>query len=351
MGIFNRKPRVKALARAGDVDGLIAASRFQQLSSTAEGEVQDLGLRTRVAAIYALGELDWDRGHEAVVGGLTDPEDRVRTASIVVLFEHRAPEPIADGLRWLPREGNSRTLAVRALLELRKPGSSRQVADALVHQHADEPVAEEEMAALEDLLADGEDAAAKAEVVGLLAAAMRDEDEFVANRAVQLLVRLAPASVDALIEALPDPRAGHHAAVGLAEIKDARALQPLIEALDHSDSRARAAACAALGELRDSSAVEPLLRATQDPELTVRTRAGAALDQLGTVAVVIGISALLRPMIDGELEAGAEVAPELESGKVENESSFTRQSANATTLERVARLLEGLGTAGQSGVY
>ena len=66
---------------------------------------------------------------------------------------------------------------------------------------------------------------------------------------------------------------------------------------------------------------------------------------------MIGISALIRPMIDGALEAGGEVAPELESGKVETESSFARQPANATTLERVARLLEGLGTAGQSGVY
>ncbi len=351
MGIFNRKPRVKALARAGDVDGLIAASRFQQLSSSADGEVQDLGLRTRVAAVYALGELDGDRGREAVIEALRDPEDRVRTASIVVLFERSELEPIADGLRWLPREGNSRSLAVRALLELQEPGSARRVADALVHQLAEEPIAEEDMAALDELLGNGADAAAKGEVVELLAAAMRDDDDFVANRSVQLMVQVAPASVDALIEALRDPRAAHHAAVGLAEIKDTRALQPLIEALDHNDARARAAACAALGELRDSSAVEPLLRATQDPELSVRTRAGAALDQLGTVAVVIGISALLRPIIDDALEAGPEAAPELESGKVESESSFTRDPANATTLERVARLLEGLGTAGQSGVY
>ncbi len=351
MGIFNRKPRVKALARAGDLDGLIAASRFQQLSSSPEGEVTDLGLRTRVAAVYALGELNGKRGGEAVAEALTDPEDRVRMASIVVLFERSQPEPIADGLRWLPREGNSRSLALRALLELRQPGNARRIADALVHQQADQPIAEDDIAALEDLLEDGEGAAAKDEVISLLADGMREEDEFVANRAVQLMVRMAPASVDALIEALPDPGAGHHAAVGLAEVKDTRALQPLIEALDHDDARARAASCAALGELRDSSAVEPLLRATQDPELSVRTRAGSALDQLGTVAVVIGISALLRPMIDGALEAGPEVAPELEAGSVESETGFARSPANATTLERVARLLEGLGTAGQSGVY
>ena len=83
----------------------------------------------------------------------------------------------------------------------------------------------------------------------------------------------------------------------------------------------------------------------------MRTRAGAALDQLGTVAVVIGISALLRPIIDDALEAGSEVAPELESGEGRVRVELHRRAtANATTLERVARLLEGLRTTGQSGV-
>ena len=45
------------------------------------------------------------------------------------------------------------------------------------------------MAALDELLDNGDGAAAKGEVIGLLAAAMRDDDDFVANRAVQLMVR------------------------------------------------------------------------------------------------------------------------------------------------------------------
>ncbi len=343
MGIFNRKPRVKTMARAGDADGLIAASRYRELSSVHDDGVVDLGTRTRVAAIYALRDLGPTVGQEAVIEALADPEDRVRTAAIVVLFERSEPEPIADGLRWFPREGNSRYLATRALLELGVTGSAGMAADALVHQLPEEPIADDDIAAFEQLFAN-EPEGARDEVIGLLTEAIRDDDDFVANRAVQLLVRLAPASVEVLLDALPDPDAGHHAAVGLTEIKDSRALKPLIEALDHADARARAASCVALGELRDSTAVEPLLRASQDPELAVRARAGAALDRLGTVAVVVGISALLRPEIENALESGRGVEPQrLRAAKALPNPHNGRTVAGGTTLERVARLLEGLG--------
>ena len=66
----------------------------------------------------------------------------------------------------------------------------------------------------------------------------------------------------------------------------------------------RAAAAAALGALRDTGAVEPLLEATRDPDFTVRESAGAALDQLGTAAVMVGISALMRPALERSLPRG-----------------------------------------------
>ena len=139
---------------------------------------------------------------------------------------------------------------------------------------------------------------------------------------------------------------------GDSRIKDIRALEPLIETLDHPDPRARAASCAALGELRDPSAVEPLLRASQDPEFAVRAGAGSALNLLGTVAVVVGVSALLRPEHANTLEANSGPLPEVEPASDYRGSHAERAArAQPTTLERVALLLEGLGTAGQSGVY
>jgi HEAT repeat protein len=110
---------------------------------------------------------------------------------------------------------------------------------------------------------------------------------------------LGPISTEALIDELRVGRAPHRAASALCAIGDTRALGPLVEALEHRDPRVRIESAAALGELRDPAAVEPLLRATGDPELLVRAAAGAALDGIGTVAVIFGLSALVRPMIQG----------------------------------------------------
>jgi HEAT repeat protein len=63
----------------------------------------------------------------------------------------------------------------------------------------------------------------------------------------------------------------------------------------------------ALAELQDPAAVEPLLRATRDSDQSVRSQAGAALDRLGTTAVIIGVAALLRPMVE---EAAKAAEPE-----------------------------------------
>lgn len=97
--------------------------------------------------------------------------------------------------------------------------------------------------------------------------------------------------------------APHRAAAVLAHIKDSRALQLLIEGLRHRDPRARTECASALGELRDPGAVEALMQATRDPDHRVRSQAGWALDQLGTVAVVIGVTSLLRPVIDESIAA------------------------------------------------
>ena len=346
MGIFGRKPRVKALTRAGDVNGLIEATRYRDLAPGVDGRMIDQGVETRVAAIYALRDLGVEYGHQAVVESLTDPEDRVRAAAVVVLFERRDAHSIADSFRWLPREESSRWLAYRALGELPDADAPLSAANALVRQLSDEPLAEQDMAAFDQLIGESEENGALFE---LLAEALGDQNEFVGDRAAQLLMRLAPSSVDVLIGCLPDPAAGRRAALALGQIKDIRALQPLIEALQHSEAGTRAASCAALGELRDPSAVEPLLAATQDPDFTVRAGAGSALNLLGTVAVVVGISAILRPELANPLEETNRTNPEVEPAPEDRRPRADR--IQPTTLERVALLLEGLGTAGQSGVY
>jgi hypothetical protein len=73
-------------------------------------------------------------------------------------------------------------------------------------------------------------------------------------------------------------------------------LDPLVEALEHTNPEVRSRSCAALGELRSPAAVEPLLGAANDADPSVRASAGAALNRMGAVAVIFGISALVRPV-------------------------------------------------------
>jgi HEAT repeat protein len=135
------------------------------------------------------------------------------------------------------------------------------------------------------------------EVVQDLLSALPDDREEVAERAEELLLRLEPASIQGVIAELQGGRSPERAAGLLGRIGDTRALEPLAEALEHRDISVRVEAASALGDLRDPAAVEPLLRATRDHNLDVRAEAGAALDALGTAAVVVGMSAVVRPLI------------------------------------------------------
>ena len=153
------------------------------------------------------------------------------------------------------------------------------------------------MALVPELLRAEQRPAAGGEVVRLLISALGDEQDIVAERAEALLVRLGPASIEALVRELAGGATPHRAAALIGEIKDARGVQPLVAALSHPDARVRAQSCSALGELSDPVAVEPLLEATRDPEHEVRVLAGAALDRMGTAAIALSVAALLRPTL------------------------------------------------------
>lgn len=80
--------------------------------------------------------------------------------------------------------------------------------------------------------------------------------------------------VEGLIKALKDENesmeARKEAALALGEIKDERAVEPLIEALSHKALDIRMSAAKALGEIGDKRAIEPLARAYHDHNQYVR---------------------------------------------------------------------------------
>jgi HEAT repeat protein len=344
------KPDVQALALREDVEGLVEAASFQDLLPDRDGKTVDLGARVREEAVLALGALRPDAGNGMVAGALADPSDRVRMAAVRVLHAREEAEPLAEAIAWLPAgAGHSRRLALQALAELGRADSARTLATALVRASGDGPVEEDDTALLVRLVDAEESSDAGNGVIEELLSSLADEREVVADRAEELLAELAPASIEAVISELKTGAAPHRAAAVLGRIRDTRAMDSLVEALGHREARVRAESAAALGELRDPAAVHALLRATRDPDHSVRARAGWALDRIGTVAVVVGVSHLVRPMVEEAVSSAiegqpalTESTPALPGGKQPEEAAAppAAELADPTILRRVARFLD-----------
>jgi HEAT repeat protein len=292
-----RKPNIKSLVRREDIDGLLEAASYQDLAPTSAGTVSDLGIPVRVDAILALGTLAPEQGHSAIAAGLRDPADRVRCAAVRVLHALHEVGVLAEALHWLPtEEGHSRTLASQAILNLRKSVTPSAVADALIHREDDDLLGEQDLQLILALLEE-ERADATDDMLKLLIIALGDERGIVVDRAAELLVRLAPESIEPLVGELSAGLNPAEAAYVLGRIGDPQTLDVLVKALRHRSARVRAESAAALGELQDPAAVKQLLRATHDAEHSVRIQARSALDRMGSIAVIEGVAELLRPVV------------------------------------------------------
>ena len=337
------KPNVKALARDGDIDGLVEAAHYREVVRRVDGRISDAGASIREAAILALRDTEGQRAGETLVGALGDPADRVRCAAIMALYELGDDDSLALAAAHLRDEdGQALSTAFRALLELQKPGSTHKLVSAIVHREDERPMSEVDASIVREML-DAEGAGA-GEVVDLLISALGDPREDVAERAEDLLELLAPDSVEPLVLELSRGLAPERAASVLGRIKDARALEALVTALRHPDAQVRMESCVALGELRDPAASEPLLVATRDPEHLVRAGAGAALDRIGTAAIAVSVASLLRPLLEkapAELVRALEADdPPLLEGKANGSGEDGDNGFHSTLLRRFARFID-----------
>ncbi len=306
MGLLGiRKPNVGALARRMDVRALAEAARYRSRSA----EFNDTGAPVREQAVLAIGALGPAAADATLTDALRDPAEPVRVAAVRVLHARGQTDDLIEALDWLPAQGQTRGLVIQALLVGKPRGAARAVAGTLVRAEGEAPLSEADFALVRTLI-DAEDNPDVAnEVVDALLSSLVDEREAVADRAEELLTRLAPASTEGLIAELQGGAAPDRAAWVLGRICDSRALEPLVDSLHHRDPEVRGQSAAALGELRDTAAVEPLVGATRDPDRFVRASAGAALDRLGTAAKVLGMSNLMSPAICEAVTTGSRLAP------------------------------------------
>jgi HEAT repeat protein len=263
---------------------------------------RNAGALIREDAVLGLADASHDGDREAVVNRLTDalthPVDRERCAAVRALYRLGESRPLAEAVAILPAdEGRARSIAARALVALRQPGTSATLAAALMYRDDERPLGQANTDLVATLI-DAEATSGGAEaVIELAVRGLGHERSVVALRAEELLERLLPASLDMLAEELDSGSAPYRAAIILGRMKDSRALEPLVAALGHPDPKVRSECCVALGELRDPAAAEPLLIATRDTESDVRARASEALDRLGTAGIAVSVASLLRSLI------------------------------------------------------
>ena len=86
--------------------------------------------------------------------------------------------------------------------------------------------------------------------------------------------------IEGLVNALKNPFLAGRAAKALGEIRDERAVEPLIEALQDMNEDVRCLAARSLGEIGDPRAEEPLERASRDEYRQVRDSATGAIKHI-----------------------------------------------------------------------
>jgi HEAT repeat protein len=303
-----RRPSIKRLVRRRDVPALVEALSYTDLLPGTVGHAFDDGAQVRVQAIVALAELGAAEAVEEIAARLDDPEPAVRLTAVRAIYKlgaEGAVEALVAMVVSSPEEryAGARGEALGVLRQIDAPGLARRVADALAGAGDRAALDGISQAALVELARGEED-----QLVETLVTRLRGVEEEERPLLEAMLVWLDEASVQPVIGTLRDPALCGSAANVLGTLKSAAAVPALADHVCHVEPEARRSVVWALGEIRDPRSVEALLRATADEEFPVRRQAQDALDRMGTVAIVAGMTATLRPLIAESARQGAESA-------------------------------------------
>lgn len=124
-----------------------------------------------------------------------------------------------------------------------------------------------------------------------------DHDRAVRDAAIGALTAIGEPSVTALGACLAAPELSiqEAASAALATIADARVVAPLVKALKSHDWIVRMHAAKALGRVKDAQAIAPLIPLLQDKVKAVREEAATALAEIGEASIPFLLEALSCP--------------------------------------------------------
>jgi|CZKF01.1.fsa_nt_gi HEAT repeat protein len=296
------------------VYGAIAAWSFVRVSNEL-GILKNANAAVRQHAAEALGRSKSSRVVAPLIAALNDPDPGVQGSAAMALGQiqdSRAVQPLMATFKAAVKDGQatkgpddqySVTDQQRSRLDV-----AQKAADALGNLGA--PALDGLMAAFKDKDLNGYAAPGLvkmgAPAVDALVAAMKDPDADVRWEAANALGEIKdPRAVPPLLEALQAKDLQWHAAYALGKIKDPRAVEPLIAALQNKDAEFREQVASALGEIKDPRADAALIAALKDPEPKVLH---AAANALGLINDPQAVNILLTALREHNVEviAGAD---------------------------------------------
>lgn len=254
------------------VAGAVFVWHFVRVSQQI-GKLRDTDPAIRQKAAESLGQSGGSRAVEPLIAALSDSDFSVEGNAATALGkikDPRAAEPLMAALRD----------AVKFAQPAKDPDGTYSLTDQqrlrlTVADHAAEALGNLGAPALEELMP-----------------AFKDKD--LREYALPGLVKMGSPAVDALIAAMkdPDPDVRWNAANALGDIKDARAVEPLIAALQVKDLQWHAAY--SLGKIKDPRAVEPLIAALKNNDPEFREQAAHSLGQLKDQRAIAPLIAVLN---------------------------------------------------------
>lgn len=303
---------MQARLRAGRVLKRITDPQAVMLLLPALEDEQTQVRSVAAAALGTIGAHHGEREHEAVIGhavppllhALHDPQIPVRMAAARALGQigdPRAFSPLVDALHDASPHVRARVAAALGEIALRLGSGGAWALAALLGalKDGDSEVRMHAAEALGRIGAAQEKSALRAQPVPGLLEAFRDDSVQVRSAAARALGWIVPDAVPGLIAALRDEEMQVRSAAAwvLEQIGEqygqaaARAVPPLLAALDDPDEGVRWYAVGALGVLRDPRAVPRLVRLLDDEDQPYRGPyderricdvAAEALEKIGT---------------------------------------------------------------------
>ena len=311
-----RRPKIEKLKQAGDVEGLRAMLDYRDTRAATDGVLWDLGAPVRAEATTALAGLDGQAAEEGLTHALADPHPLVRKAALDAHRRDCRGLPPSTGCFRGSCRGRSPATTRRSRRRSRSWSTGRRrglrrtspCGCSTLRPPSSTTATRTRSPRFWLPIRVGRPRRRSSRTSSSAELAQPASGERAA-RAEKLLGWLGAPGAETVLGALESNRASAAVVRAAAALRDARAVEPLVNLLGAQEPEVRAAAATALGRLNDTRAVQALVASTQDPEQEVRDAASEALNGMGMAAVIVVVASVMRDAVRERARTAARARP------------------------------------------